>query len=132
MNKRMRTPDEVVTRMIGLAEKRYNCSQILMALFLEQEKKENPDLLRAMAGLGDGCGFFNETCGIMTGGASVLAFYRGKGSDNEIESDHLLPMLEDLGDWFAGKPKKSLMGHAAGISPVIWSGRLKSSKFAVG
>jgi C_GCAxxG_C_C family probable redox protein len=110
MNKHMRTPDEVVTRMIGLAEKRYNCSQILMALFLEQEKKENPDLLRAMAGLGDGCGFFNETCGIMTGGASVLAFYRGKGSDNEIESDHLLPMLEDLGDWFRGKTKKKFNG----------------------
>lgn len=110
MNKSMRTPDEVVTRMIELSEKQYNCSQIIMALFLEQEKKENPDLMRAMAGLGDGCGFFMETCGIMTGGASVLAFYGGKGADNETESDHLLPMLEDLGDWFRRKTAKRYNG----------------------
>ena len=100
MSTKKRTPDEVVGRMIDLAEKKYNCSQIMMGLFLEQEQKENPDLLRAMSGLGDGCGFFHETCGIMTAAASVFGLYAGKGVDSEEESDHLLPMLEEFGDWF--------------------------------
>ncbi len=110
LTKTLKTPDEIVARMIELSEKQYNCSQILMALFLEHEQKENPDLMRAMSGLGDGCGFFKETCGIMTGGASVLALYAGKGSDHETESDHLLPMLEDFGDWFRQETAKNFNG----------------------
>ena len=98
--KKIQSPDEIVKRMIELAEKNYNCSQIMMILALQREGKENPDLVRAMSGLGDGCGFFQETCGIMTGAASLLAWYAGKGADGEAESDKLLPMLQDLGDWF--------------------------------
>ena len=65
----------MVSRMIELAENKYNCSQIMMILALEQEDRENPGLVRAMSGLGDGCGFFQETCGIMTGAASILAWH---------------------------------------------------------
>lgn len=90
----------MVNRMIQLAENKYNCSQIMMVLALEQEGRKNPELVRAMSGLGDGCGFFQETCGIMTGAASTLAWYAGKGADDEEESQKLLPMLEELGDWF--------------------------------
>ena len=95
-----RTTDEIVMQMIELAEKNYNCSQIMMILALQREGKENPGLVRAMSGLGDGCGFFNETCGIMTGAASLLGWYAGKGADGEEESEKLLPMLQDLDDWF--------------------------------
>ena len=100
MTARQLSADELVNRMIQLAENKYNCSQIMMVLALEQEGRQNPDLVRAMSGLGDGCGFFKETCGIMTGAASILAWYAGKGADDEEESEKLLPMLEELGDWF--------------------------------
>jgi hypothetical protein len=100
MTAQQKSADEIVNRMIQLAENNYNCSQIMMFLALEQEGRENPELVRAMSGLGDGCGFFQETCGIMTGAASILAWHAGKGSDNERESEKLLPMLEELGDWF--------------------------------
>ena len=98
--KNLQSPDEIVNRMIQLAEKSYNCSQILMILAMDQEGKENPDLVRAMSGLGDGCGFFKETCGIMTGAVCLLSWYAGKGSDSEEESEKLLPMLQEFGDWF--------------------------------
>ena len=100
MAQKVKSADEIVNRMIQLAGKRYNCSQIMMILALEQEGGENPDLVRAMSGLGDGCGFFQETCGIMTGAACILAWHAGKGADEEEESEKLLPMLEELGDWF--------------------------------
>jgi len=100
MAEKVKSADELVNRMIQLAESKYNCSQIMMVLALEQEGRENSELVRAMSGLGDGCGFFQETCGIMTGAASILAWYAGKGADNEEESEKLLPMLENFGDWF--------------------------------
>ena len=95
-----KSADEVVLRMIELAEKNYNCSQIMMILALDQEGRVNPELVRAMSGLGDGCGFFKETCGIMTAAAAILSWYAGKGADSETESEKLLPMLEELGDWY--------------------------------
>ena len=95
-----KSTEEIINQMIELADKKYNCSQILMILALDQEGKENADLVRAMSGLGDGCGFFKETCGIMTGAACLISWYAGKGSDDERESEKLLPMLQDLGDWF--------------------------------
>lgn len=91
---------KIINRTMQLAGSQYNCSQIMMLLTLEQAGHDNADLVRAMSGLGDGCGFFNETCGVMTGAASALAWHGGKGSANETESDKLLPMLEELGDWF--------------------------------
>jgi C_GCAxxG_C_C family probable redox protein len=95
-----RTDEEIIKRMMALAEGRYNCSQILMVLALEQAGRENPELVRAMAGLADGCGFFKETCGILTGGCSILALYSAKGADTEEESEKLLLMVEEYGDWF--------------------------------
>ena len=122
MTAQQRSADEMVNRMIQLAENKYNCSQIMMVLALEQEGRENPELFRAMPGLGDGCGFFKETCGIMTGAASILALYAGKGGDDEEESEKLLPMLEDFGDWFrleigakyAGTRCKEIVGDLVG------------------
>jgi C_GCAxxG_C_C family probable redox protein len=96
----MKTQDEIVMRMIELSEKSYNCSQILMVLALEESEKNNPDLVRSMSGLADGCGFFNETCGAMTSAAGIIALHAAKGEEGETESEHLLPMLQELGDWF--------------------------------
>ena len=95
-----RTGGDTVARMIELAENNYNCSQIIMILALDTQGKEEPDLVRAMSGLANGCGFFDETCGILTASACVLSWYAGKGSDREEESEKLLPMLQELGDWF--------------------------------
>ena len=122
VKKMKRSKDEIINRMIQLADKKYNCSQIMMSLTLEQEGKENIGLVRAMSGLGLGCGFFNETCGVMTSAASMLAWYAGKGADNEAESEKLFPMLQDLGEWFQqrtaskfkGTSCKDIVGDQAG------------------
>ncbi len=105
-----KSADEIVMRMIELAEKNYNCSQIMMILALDQEGRESPELVRAMSGLGDGCGFFKETCGIMTAAASILSWYAGKGADSETESEKLLLMLEELGDWFQDEISEKYQG----------------------
>ena len=86
-------------RAMELGMQGYNCSQILLLLALEAQKKENPDLIRAMNGLlaGLGCG---KTCGVLTGGCCLLGLYAGKGSAEKDADENLSLMLTTFVEWF--------------------------------
>lgn len=90
----------VLERMRELKAQGFFCSQVLIALGLELQGKENPDLVRAMQGLAGGLGFTGETCGALTGGACLLGLYAGKGEPEEQENLRLNFMIEDLVKWF--------------------------------
>jgi hypothetical protein len=99
--------NDLMIRMLQLSQKGYACSQILIRLFLEARGEDNPELVRAMAGLAYGCGTGRATCGTLTGGCCALALYAGKGQDDEAGSERLMLMLQELSDWFeerVGKP----------------------------
>lgn len=81
--------DDTLIRMLQLGQKGYTYSQIIILLGLEQRGETNPGLVRAMEGLAYGCGSGRGSCGALTGGACLLAFYAGKGSDEETASDRL-------------------------------------------
>lgn len=86
-------------RVMELAMKGYQCSQILMAMALEAQGKQNEDLLRAMSGLtgGMGCG---KACGALTGGCSVLGYFAGWGSPDAMVDERLPAMLNAFVEWF--------------------------------
>ena len=86
-------------RMFELATHGFGCSQILIQIALEEQKRGNPDLVRAMTGLlsGMGCG---RVCGALTGACCVLGLYAGKGSTEEREDPEFNLMLHELVDWF--------------------------------
>lgn len=86
-------------RMMELKSKGFYCSQIMMLLAIDSQGKENPDLIRAMAGLAFGVGI-GEVCGALTGGACILSLYAGKGTEDDEEHFRLMGMLTELGDWF--------------------------------
>jgi C_GCAxxG_C_C family probable redox protein len=90
-------------RMVELGGKGFYCSQILIFMGLEAQGKENPDLIRAMAGLAGGLGFSGDTCGALTGGACLLGLYAGKGLDDEREDPRLNVMITELVEWFSDK-----------------------------
>ncbi|MGA7827576.1 MAG: DVU_1555 family C-GCAxxG-C-C protein [Geobacteraceae bacterium] len=91
--------DDLMFRMMELKAKGFYCSQIMMLLALDAQEKENPDLIRAMAGLAFGVGI-GEVCGALTGGACILSLYAGKGTDDDEEHFQLMNMLNELGEWF--------------------------------
>lgn len=103
--------DEMLFRMMELKAKGYYCSQIMMALALENLERSNHDLVRAMAGLAFGIGI-GDACGALTGGACILSLYAGKGTDDEEEHFRLMGMLHELGDWF----RDTYGGQYGGIS----------------
>jgi C_GCAxxG_C_C family probable redox protein len=87
-------------RMLELYRQGFNCSQILLLLGLEARQENNPDLVRAMTGLGGGLGFSGKTCGALTGGVCLLGLYAGRGTPEEREHDRFLLMVEELVQWF--------------------------------
>ncbi len=87
-------------RMMELGRQGFYCSQILLALGLEAQGKNNPDLIRSMAGLAGGLGFTGDTCGALSGGACLLGLYAGKGTVDEEEDSQLNLMIGELVEWF--------------------------------
>lgn len=92
--------DETGLRMMELAGKGFCCSQIMVLLALEEMGRENPDLIRAAAGLCDGLGDCSGPCGVFTGASLVFGLYAGKGTDAEEKDERLPLMMESLRDWF--------------------------------
>ncbi len=95
------TPNDILFQMLPLAQRGYCCSQILFLLALEAQDRKNPELVRAMAGLCNGLGHSGELCGVLTGGACLIAFYAGKGSeDEEAGHERLNLIISELTEWF--------------------------------
>lgn len=104
--------DDTTIRVMRLASQGLYCSQIIMSLALETAGRENPELIRSLAGLAFGGGTGQGGCGVLTGGCCVLALYAGRGAANEQEHPALMPMLEEFGDWFA----EQAQGEGGGVS----------------
>lgn len=91
---------DYLDEMLALYEQGYDCAQILMRMVLDAEGKEKPDMIRALAGLNGGIGGSAGTCGCMTGGACLLAYYAGKGADDETAHKNYQDMMLKFTEWF--------------------------------
>jgi hypothetical protein len=93
--------DDMQIRIMQLGRQGYTCSQILILMGLERCSEQNRGLVRAMGGLAYGCGSGHGSCGVLTGGCCLMAWYAGKRSTDGTASDRLMPMLQALGEWFS-------------------------------
>ncbi|HPU35325.1 MAG TPA: C-GCAxxG-C-C family protein [Bacillota bacterium] len=87
-------------RMMELRRHGFRCSQIILALGLEAQGKENPDVVRTMTGLSGGIGFSGNVCGCLTAGVCLLGLYAGKGAPEEKEHENFSAMVDELLAWF--------------------------------
>ncbi|MEG1633279.1 MAG: C-GCAxxG-C-C family protein [Oscillospiraceae bacterium] len=87
-------------RMLELSREGFFCAQIMLALALEAEGKENPDLLRAMGGLNGGLGNTGSVCGVLTGGACLISYFAGKGEADELQSPDCDAVIAEFSEWF--------------------------------
>ena len=117
---------DTMMRLISLQAKKYPCSQMMMIMALEEQGRENPSLVRAMAGLANGVGLSSGTCGAMTAGACILALYAGKGDDEEQELESFQPMLAELNEWFDERTQ----AHGGGLCHQITEGKAGSMEMA--
>ncbi len=86
--------------LLPLVRQGYCCSQLLVQLLVQAQGREVPDLVRALHGLCHGIGQSDGPCGLLTGGACVLALLAGKGAEGEEPHPMLAPLLNDYASWF--------------------------------
>ncbi|WP_094605705.1 hypothetical protein SPSIL_006600 [Sporomusa silvacetica DSM 10669] len=99
-----------LNRIAQLRAQGFNCSQILIILGLEQQGKSNPDLVKAMTGLGNGLGNCGKICGVLTGAVCVLGLYAGRGEVTEKKNNYLENMIHDFVIWFEDEFGKNYGG----------------------
>lgn len=92
--------DDIDPKLEELIEAGYECSQILVAMGLHRQGKTNWDLIRSLEGLKGGLGYSGKLCGALTGGASLLSLYAGRGPEAEPPSPELDPMILEFVEWF--------------------------------
>ena len=92
--------DDIAFRLMHYGGRGFCCSQILLLLALETRGEENPGLVRAMAGLCNGLGDCSGPCGVLSGGACLLAYYAGKGSEDQQADERLPLVISEFTDWF--------------------------------
>ena len=91
---------DLFDHIMELSRYGYFCSQILAILTLELTGEENPKLVQAMGGLDGGVGYSKNNCGCLTGGACLISYFTGKGSDFEAESPEHKGALAEFSQWF--------------------------------
>jgi C_GCAxxG_C_C family probable redox protein len=92
--------DNTAFKMFKLKNAGYCCTQIMVKMALDEEEKENEDLLRAVNGLCMGIGSSQKICGVLTGGIAILGLYAGKGNDREFTKQEYSDMVDEFTEWF--------------------------------
>ncbi len=92
-------PETVVRQLLDLAEQKYNCSQIMVLLTIPDDENGRSVLVKALAGLANGCGFFKETCGVFTAATCILSWYAEEKAQTDRKNLYLL-MQEEFFAWF--------------------------------
>ena len=91
---------DIMMSILPLVGQGYCCAQILILLALEQQGKENPDLVRSVGGLCYGLGNTGQTCGVLLGGCCALGLYTGTGEPGEPPHPEAKEMVRELTEWF--------------------------------
>ncbi|NLX87310.1 MAG: C_GCAxxG_C_C family protein [Clostridiales bacterium] len=92
--------NDTAFKLFRLSSLGYCCTQIMLKLALDEEEKENEDLLRAVSVLCRGIGGRQKTCGVLTGGLGILGLYAAKGKDTEYPKANLNDMTKEYMEWF--------------------------------
>jgi C_GCAxxG_C_C family probable redox protein len=110
--------DDTAFRMFKLKNTGYCCTQIIIKMALDEEEKENEDLLRVANGLCMGVGSTQKTCGVLTGGIAILGLYAGKGNDREYPKMEYSDMVDEYTEWFLGEFESTECSDIIGVCSV--------------
>lgn len=80
----------------------FRCSQAVVMLSLAENGAENPELIRALAGLGGGMSA-GRVCGALTGGCCLLAMHAEGAENGNAASLPYKAMTKELVHWFENR-----------------------------
>lgn len=92
--------EDISLRLLQHASSGLCCSQIMLALALEEQGRENHELVRAMAGLCNGLGDCSGQCGVLLGGLCLISMHTAASGPQDPEDQRLPMLLQTFADWF--------------------------------
>lgn len=103
------SPEQMRQRAIELFNKRFHCSQAILAVSQEKLGCVNEDVIKALGAFGGGVASSGRICGTLTGGVALISslFSRGNLQDREDPrmwklSAKLTRKFEELTEPFGG------------------------------
>ena len=90
-------------RMLQLSSQGFACAQIMMQLVLDEEEKEDPDLIRSLGALNNGLRDNAQLCGALLGGSCVISYFAGQGQADELADPDFDSMVKELYLWFTAE-----------------------------
>lgn len=110
--------DDMAFKLFKLVNAGYCCTQLMVKMALDEEEKENEDLLRALNGFCMGVGSTQKICGVLTGGIAILGLYAGKGNDTEYPKEEYSSMVDEYTEWFESEFKSTECRDIIGVCSV--------------
>lgn len=92
--------NDIDVMILELGANGYSCAQMVVVGGLRLMGRDNPDLVRAMAGLAQGGGCSGELCGALSGGLCLMAMHTAKGMDGEDALPTADLLMDTLVEWF--------------------------------
>ena len=87
-------------RIGELWDRGYQCSQIIMIMGLGSRGRDNPALIRAMAGLAGGCGEGSCTCGGLSAACCLLTLLIDSNGQPQERNQSRIELSTELVRWF--------------------------------
>lgn len=103
---------DLKNRIAEIRAEKNHCSQTMIKLGLEVRNMDNPQLVRALSGLGGGM-FSGETCGVLTGGCCLISTYFENNEDGDAEK----PLVKEFVNWFREEYGSITCRELVGESP---------------
>lgn len=110
--------NDTAFRIYKLASSGFCCTQIMLKLALEDEEKENIDLIKALNGFCGGIGSDKKTCGVFTGAIAIIGLYAGKGQAAQQYSENFQSMLTEYINWFEEEFESTECRDIVGIQKI--------------
>ncbi len=88
----------------------------MLKLALDEEGKENDDLIGAVNGLCLGIGGTQKICGVLTGGIGIMGMYAGKRKETEYANVKFSKMVNEYIAWFEKEFESTDCSDIIGVS----------------
>jgi hypothetical protein len=92
--------DDLSLRLFRLSSAGFCCAQIMYLLALEDEGKENEDLIKSAQALCRGINNSQQTCGVLSAGLGVLGLYAAKSDETQSAHENYKAMMDAFSTWF--------------------------------
>ena len=123
------TPEEMRKKAIELFQKRFHCSQAVLAVGQEKAGIGNEEVIKALGLFGGGFAGCAYTCGALTGAIALISSLYSRGSIGEKENPLMWPMGRKMVKKFEELTQAHGSINCRDIAQVDWTDSKAAKEF---